>query len=87
MKILLLVLSTLIPSISLADPAVKILCDHGLTHSIAKVKTLYANVGDHVFYKETKASNGMLLLTDGKVQKFKDGMGNLVVVAVVKNYS
>jgi len=88
MKILLLVLSTLIPSILLADPAVKILCDHGLTHSVAKVKTLYANVGDHIFYKETKASNGMLLLTDGGVDKFKEGeVSNRVVVAVVKNYS
>ena len=87
MKILLLVLSTLIPSISLADPAVKILCDHGLTHSIAKVKTPYANVGDHVFYRVTKASNGMLLLTDGGVNKFKEGEGSRVVVAIVKNYS
>jgi hypothetical protein len=86
MKLLLLFSIILFPFIASADPAIKILCDSGLTHSIAQVKTVYANAGDHIFYKETKASNGMLLLTDGKVQKFK-GEGNRVVVAIVKNYS
>jgi hypothetical protein len=86
MKLLLLLSIILFPFIASADPAIKILCDSGLTHSIAQVKTVYANAGDHIFYKETKASNGMLLLTDGKVQKFK-GEGNRVVVAIVKNYS
>lgn len=86
MKLLLLLSILLFPFIASADPAIKILCDSGLTHSIAQVKTVYANAGDHIFYKETKASNGMLLLTDGKVQKFK-GEGNRVVVAIVKNYS
>jgi len=86
MKLLLLLSIILFPFIASADPAIKILCDSGLTHSIAKVKTVYANAGDHIFYKETKASDGMLLLTDGKVQKFK-GKGNRVVVAIVKNYS
>jgi len=69
------------------DAAVKILCDSGLSHSIAQVKTIYANQGDHIFYKEVSASKGMLLITDGKVQKFQPGRGNRVVVAVVKNYS
>jgi len=87
MRILLALLLFPLPLITSADPAIKILCDSGLTHSIAKAKTIYANAGDHIFHKETKASNGMLLLADGKVQKFKAGMGNLVVVAVVKNYS
>jgi hypothetical protein len=66
------------------DAAVKILCDSGLSHSIAQVKTIYAN---HIFYKKVSASKGMLLITDGKVQKFQPGRGNRVVVAVVKNYS
>lgn len=69
------------------DPAVQILRDSGLIHSVAQAKTLYANKGDHVFYKETSASNGMLLLTDEGVVKFKTGTGNKVVVAIVKNYS
>jgi hypothetical protein len=87
MKLLMLTLLLLFSSSSAADPAIKILCDHGFSHSVAKVKTTYANVGDHIFYKEQKASNGMLLITDGKVDKFKEGEGNRVVVAVVKNYS
>tara|TARA_R110000803_G_scaffold2035_1_gene6705 strand:+ start:1534 stop:1758 length:225 start_codon:yes stop_codon:yes gene_type:complete len=69
------------------DAAVKILCDSGLSHSIAQVKTIYANQGDHIFYKEVSASKGMLLIIDGKVQKFQPNRGNRVVVAVVKNYS
>ena len=69
------------------DAAVEILCDSGLSHSIAQVKTIYANQGDHIFYKEVSASKGMLLIIDGKVQKFQPGRGNRVVVAVVKNYS
>ena len=69
------------------DAAVKILCDSGLSHSIAQVKTIYADQGDHIFYKKVSASKGMLLITDGKVQKFQPGRGNRVVVAVVKNYS
>jgi hypothetical protein len=36
------------------DAAVKILCDSGLSHSIAQVKTIYANQGDHIFYKEVR---------------------------------
>ena len=54
---------------------------------MAKAKTIYANSGDHIFYKETSASNGMLLLTDEGVVKFSTGTGNRVVVAIVKNYS
>lgn len=69
------------------DAAVKILRDSGLSHSIAQVKTIYANQGDDIFYKEVSASKGMLLLTDDGVIKYKPGIGNRVVVAVVKNYS
>ena len=91
MKILLILSLLLLPLISSADtqdPAIKILCDSGLSHSIARIKTIYANQGDHIFYKEVSASDGMLLLTDGGVVKFKSGgSGNRVVVAVVKNYS
>lgn len=87
MKILLLLLLFPLSLIASPDPAVKILCDSGLIHSVAKVKTIYANSGDHIFYKETSASNGMLLLTDDGVVKFSTGTGNRVVVAIVKNYS
>ena len=86
MKLLLLLSIVLSPLTSLADPAIKILCDSGLTHSIAQAKTIYANSGDHVFYKEV-ATDGMLLLTEDGVVKFKSGNGNRVVVAIVKNYS
>ena len=87
MKLLLLLSIILSPLTLLADPAIKILCDSGLTHSIAQAKTIYADSGDHVFYKEVEATNGMLLLTDDGVVKFKSGNGNRVVVAIVKNYS
>jgi len=87
MKLLLLLSIILFPLTSLADPAIKILCDSGLTHSIAQAKTIYANSGDHVFYKEVEATDGMLLLTADGVVKFKSGNGNRVVVAIVKNYS
>ena len=87
MRILLALLLFLLPLITSADPAIKILCDSGLTHSIAQAKTIYANSGDHVFYKEVEATDGMLLLTEDGVVKFKSGNGNRVVVAIVKNYS
>jgi len=87
MKLLLLLSIILSPLTSLADPAIKILCDSGLTHSIAQAKTIYADSGDHVFYKEVEATDGMLLLTDDGVVKFRSGNGNRVVVAIVKNYS
>ena len=60
MKLLLLLSIILSPLTSLADPAIKILCDSGLTHSIAQAKTIYADSGDHVFYKEVEATDGML---------------------------
>jgi hypothetical protein len=87
MKLLLLLSIILSPLTSLADPAIKILCDSGLTHSIAQAKTIYADSGDHVFYKEAQATDGMLLLTEDGVVKFRSGNGNRVVVAIVKNYS
>ena len=87
MKLLLLLSIILSPLTSLVDPAIKILCDSGLTHSIAQAKTIYADSGDHVFYKEVEATDGMLLLTEDGVVKFRSGNGNRVVVAIVKNYS
>ena len=87
MKLLLLLSIILSPLTSLADPAIKILCDSGLTHSIAQAKTIYADSGDHVFYKEVEATDGMLLLTEDGVVKFRSGNGNRGVVAIVKNYS
>ena len=82
MKILLLLLLLPFSLMASNDPAVKILSDSGLIHSVAKVKTIYANSGDHIFYKETSASNGMLLLTDDGVVKFSAGTGNKVVGTV-----
>jgi hypothetical protein len=58
----------------------------GLEHSVAKVKTIYANSGDYIFYKTASPSNGMLLFSDDKVVEYDSEKGNKVVVAVVKSY-
>jgi len=72
----------------IASPAaIEVLSASGLTHSIAQARTMYADIGDSVFFKQVEPSEGMLLLTDDGVVKFKSGNGNRVVVAIVKNYS
>ena len=86
MKILLLLL--LLPlSLSASRSAIDVLSASGLEHSIAKVKTIYANCGDHIFYKTVKPSNGMLLFADDRVVEYDSAKGNRVVVAVVKSYT
>ena len=86
MKILLLLL--LLPlSLNASRSAIDVLSASGLEHSIAKVKTIYANCGDHIFYKTVKPSNGMLLFADDRVVEYDSAKGNRVVVAVVKSYT
>jgi hypothetical protein len=85
MKILLLLL--LLPlSLSASRSAIEVLSASGLEHSVAKVKTIYANSGDYIFYKTASPSNGMLLFSDDKVVEYDSEKGNKVVVAVVKSY-
>jgi len=67
--------------------AIDVLSESGLEHSVAKVKTIYANCGDHIFYKTVKPSNGMLLFADDRVVEYDSAKGNRVVVAVVKSYT
>ena len=86
MKTLLLLLLFPISLFASVDSAINVLSASGLKHSVAKVKSIYANSGDHVFYKNTKASNGMLLFSDDGVVEFDPQKGDRVVVAIVKSY-
>jgi hypothetical protein len=90
MKILSILVGLILTSSVTANAnsaAVEVLSGSGLIRATASIKTIYANKGDDIFYKEVSASKGMLLLTDDGVIKYKPGIGNRVVVAVVKNYS
>jgi len=85
---MLCLLFLLVSNSLIASPAaIEVLSASGLTHSIAQARTMYADIGDSVFFKQVEPSEGMLLLTDDGVVKFKSGNGNRVVVAIVKNYS
>lgn len=86
MKIFLLLL--LFPILLNASrSAIDVLSASGLEHSIANVKTIYANSGDHVFYKTVSPSKGMLLFADDRVVEYDSAKGNRVVVAIVKSYT
>ena len=87
MNKLLLLIFFLASSLSASSSAIEVLSASGLEHSIARVKTIYANAGDYVFYKHVKASDGMLLLADDGVVRFDPEVeSSKVVVAVVKSY-
>lgn len=86
MKILLLLLLLPLSLVASVDSAIDVLSASGLKYSVAKVKSIYANSGDYIFYKNTKASNGMLLFSDEGVVEFDPEKGDRVVVAVVKSY-
>jgi hypothetical protein len=88
MKMLCLFFLLVSNSLIASPAAIEVLSASGLTHSIAQARTMYADIGDSVFFKQVEPSEGMLLLTDDGVIKFKPGTAsNRVVVAVVKNYS
>jgi hypothetical protein len=73
----------LLPLASFGNPAVDVL-SQVYDYANAKATTVYAASGDHIFYCNVKASKGMLLLTEDGVVPFAEGLGNRVVVAVVK---
>ena len=88
-----LLLFLLVPFSLFASPetdAVKILCENGnMQHEVASEKTIYANKGDHILYKNHIPTEGMLVITpSGKCEKYKkDIISNRVVVAIIKSYS
>ena len=73
----------LLPLASFGNPALDVL-SQVYDYTNAKATTVYAASGDHIFYRNVKASKGMLLLTEDGVVPFAEGLGNRVVVAVVK---
>jgi len=88
-----LLLFLLLPFSIFASPeteAVKILCDNGnMQHEIASEKTIYANKGDYILYKNHTPTEGMLVISpNGGCEKYRKGISsNRVVLAIIKTYS